>query len=242
MNKKTILTITSIIVILLIVTLLALFLNQNNNSDALKFKKEYESLNNIKKENSDVKYNSISIDENNPIKYVDTKEALKVLDMDNVILYVGANWCPWCRNAVPVLFEVSKKYKVDTIYYLNLDDEKSSFEIKDGKLVKTVDGTESYYELLDRLSDRLRDYKLSDKDNNEYDTGEKRIYMPYVLGIKDGKVINDHIGTVDLNDNQTAYDKLTDEQNNELIDIYSNIFDDVFGINKDTCKIDEECN
>lgn len=80
---------------------------QINNTDAIKFKEEYESLNNTVRESDGAEYNNISIDEKNPIKYVDTKEALKVLKEETAIIYVGANWCPWCRNAIPVLFDVA---------------------------------------------------------------------------------------------------------------------------------------
>jgi len=96
------------------------------SEDALKFKEEYESLNGTKRESDGAIYQDIKIDENNPVKYVNAKEALEVLKNKTAIMYVGANWCPWCRNAVPVLFEVAKDKNIETIYYLNLDDEKDS--------------------------------------------------------------------------------------------------------------------
>jgi len=136
-------------------------------SDAIKFKREYESLNGTVRQSDGEKYNSVTIPKDNPIKYIDCKEALDVLEKEQAIIYVGAEWCPWCRNAVPVLFEVAKDYNVDTIYYLNLDDEKSQYEIKNGKLTKTTNGSESYYKLLERLSDRLNDYTIKD-DNGNY--------------------------------------------------------------------------
>lgn len=212
---------------------------QINNTDAIKFKEEYESLNNTVRESDGAEYNNISIDEKNPIKYVDTKEALKVLKEETAIIYVGANWCPWCRNAIPVLFDVAKENKIKTIYYLNLDEEKSAYEIKDGKLVKTTDGTKGYYELLDFLNDELSNYIITDKDGKKFDTGEKRIYMPFVLAVKNGKISSTHIGTVDLDEDQTKYSDLTSKQYDELYDIYNEMFEKVFA--KKTCNTDDKC-
>lgn len=226
MKKKIIITI--IIILIFILGICTYLFMNNNNSDTLKFKEEYESLNNTIRESDGATYNNISISKNNPIKIVDAKGALKVLQSKKAVLYIGAGWCPWCRNAVPVLFEVTKKYNVKTIYYLNLDNEKSSFKIEKNKLIQTKKGTDSYYELLDKLSDRLNDYKLTDESGNEYDTKEKRIYIPYVITIKDGKVIDDHVGTVSLNENQTKYDKMTTEQYQELLNIYNSMFEKVY--------------
>lgn len=209
-------------------------------TDALKFKPEYEALNDTVRESDGAKYNNVEVPEDNPIVYVDSEKALEVLESDNAILYVGAAWCPWCRNAVSVLIEVAKEYKIDKVYYLNLDKEKSNFEIQDGKLVTLNKGSEAYYKLLDKLSDRLRDYVLTDKDGKKYDTEEKRIYMPYVVGIKNKTVVSDHIGTVDLDEDQTKYSTMTSEQHDELYKIYDNMFKGVYD-NLGVCT-DDECN
>lgn len=228
MKNKIIISIIVILIFLLGICTYLFMNNNNDNNDALKFKEEYESLNNTIRDSDGASYNNISVSKNNPIKIVDAKGALKVLQSKNAVLYVGAGWCPWCRNAVPVLFEVAHKYNVKTIYYLNLDSEKSSYKIENDKLIQTKKGSNSYYDLLDKLSDRLNDYKLTDKDGNEYDTKEKRIYMPYVLTIKDGKVIGDHVGTVSINEGQTKYDEMTSDQHDELFNIYSNMFEKIY--------------
>lgn len=41
--------------------------------------------------------------------------------------------------------------------------------------------------------------------------------MPFVVAIKDGHISFSHIGTVGLNGNQTKYDKLTNDQYEELM-------------------------
>lgn len=209
----------------------------DNKKDALSFKEKYEALNGTSNSSGTNKYVELNIPLDNKIKYIDVSKALEVLDSKEAIIYVGAPWCPWCRNAVPVLFEVNKIYDDKTIYYLELDDVKSIFEVKDGELVKTKDGTKDYYKLLDKLSDRLRNYTIT-KDGNIYDTHEKRIYMPYVIGVKDGKVVGDHIGSITLNEGQSAYDALTKEQHDELLGIYNKLYESVYGKKDGVCDME----
>lgn len=228
-------------VLVILVVLGFVLLVKFNSNDAIKFKREYEALNGTVRESDGEKYNSISIDKDNPIKYIDCKEALDVLEMDQAIIYVGAEWCPWCRNAVPVLFDVARDFSVDTIYYLNLDDEKSQYEVKNSELVKTTSGSKSYYKLLDKLSSRLSDYVLKDDKGNNYNTNEKRIYMPYVIAIKDGKVVKDKVGTVSLEEEQTKYNEFTKEQYEELKDIYTELFLSVYPKVGYTCNEEEIC-
>lgn len=234
-------------IILVLVFVIGIFLIFNNKDkkeseqDDLKFKKEYESLNNTIRESDGAKYNNVTIEKDNPMVYVTIDEAIDILNNKKGIIYIGAAWCPWCRNAVSVMIDVAKDLKIDTIYYLNIDEEKSNYKIKDGKLIKINHGTNSYYKLLDTLKDHLRDYTLTDKDGNVYDTKEKRIYMPYVLTTKNGKVASEHLSTVDLEGEQTKYDVLTKEQYKELYDIYYQMFDELYNSGK-TCSLNKECN
>ncbi len=196
-------------------------------SDATKFKEEYEKLNNTVRESDGAKYNNVSIPVDNPIKYIDCSEALDILNQEKAVIYVGANWCPWCRNAVNVLFDAAKENNIETIYYLNLDDEKDEFTVEDNKVVKTKDGSKAYYQLLEKLDAILSDYTITNDKGKTFDTKEKRIYMPFVMVIKDKKVIDNHVGTVTLNKNQTKYDKMTDDQKTELLNIYNKMFEKI---------------
>lgn len=213
---------------------------QNGMRDALRFKNEYESLNNTVRQSDGATYGEVVIDEDNPVVYVTPTEVLDLLDAETAVIYVGAEWCPWCRNAVPVLLDVAKQYGVDKLYYLNLDGEKSEFEVKNGELVQRQKGSEAYYELLDKLKDKLRDYAISDRDGNEYSTGEKRIYQPHVFGIKDGKVVADKSGTVELTEGQNKYDILSSAQKNELRKVYLELFEKVYGERMETCSTAEQ--
>ena len=82
-------------------------------------------------------------------------------------------------------------------------------------------------------------YKITDSDGNVYDTNEKRIYIPFVIAVKNGKILNNHISTVELNDNQNEYSYLTDEQKNELFKIYIKIIESIEL--EDSCGIDTNC-
>lgn len=215
-------------------------MQQGGMRDALRFKNEYESLNNTVRQSDGATYGEVVIDEDNPIVYVTPAEVLDLLDAETAVIYVGAEWCPWCRNAVPVLLDVAKQYGVDRLYYLNLDGEKSEFEVKNGELVQRQKGSEAYYELLDKLKDKLRDYAISDRDGNEYSIGEKRIYQPHVFGIKDGKVVADKSGTVELTEGQSKYDALSSAQKNELRKVYLELFEKVYGERMETCSAAEQ--
>ena len=96
-------------------------------------------------------------------------------------------------------------------------------------------GSDDYYKLLDRLKDVLEDYTLNDSKGKPIKTGEKRIYMPFVIGFKDKKIVGSHVGTVDLDENQTKYDEMSSEQRLKLNDIYSNLFVKVFVEPSNTC-------
>lgn len=237
-SKKKIMIGVSVLLIVIIVAIVGIMLlGKKEVTDAMKFKEEYESLNGTIRKSDGHLYNDIKVSEVNPIKYVNAKEVVEKLKNENAIVYFGANWCPYCRNAVPVLLEVARARNIDTIYYIYLDNDKSMWEIKDGELVKTKDGTEDYYNLLDYLKDNLRDYVLTDEEGKEYETHEKRIYLPFVVGAKDGNIVGT-ASTVKLEDGQSKYDPLTEEQHDKLYKIYNELVDKVF--DDGTC--DEECN
>ena len=211
-----------------------------NNADALKFKEEYESLNDTIRESDGAKYNNVAIDKNNPIKYVTVDEAIDLLDSEKAIIYVGANWCPWCRNMLEPMLDVSKDLNIDTIYYLELDDDKSNYEIQNKELKQINKGSESYYELLEKLKDYLSDYELTDSEGKTYSTGEKRIYMPFFITIKNGGIVEAKEISRKLEEGQTKYSEMTEDQ---YKDLYNNFYETFGKIYKtgNTCNSDEGC-
>lgn len=245
-NKDALVKILSTIVIALTLILVICFYGKYDKkdvieTDAMRFKREYEALNDTTRESDGAKYNNVIVDKDNPFIYIDAKEALEIINDKDAIIYVGAPWCPWCRNAIPVLTEVAKKFNIKEVYYLDLDDEKSIWEVENDKAVKKIDGTKYYYQLLKKLGDRLRDYNLTSDSGESLKTGEKRIYIPYVIGVKRGRVVADKVGTVNLDDNQTKYDYLTDDQKDELFKTYEEIFNAVYQEVGGSCNVGGEC-
>ena len=208
-----------------VLSTLLLIACSNKESDAKKFKDEYESLNN-KTSVSGHKIKSLKISSNNPIKYSNYDEIIDVIKNKSGVIYLGYPDCPWCRTAVPVLLEAASDYKIDTIYYLNIKDDRDYYEVKDNKLVYQKDsngkekkGAKGYFKLLKLLDKELDDYIVKDSDNKEYNVGEKRIYVPLIIFVNEGKIIGTHTSTVDTQ--ESGYDNLTDEEYDELNGIYA---------------------
>lgn len=245
MNKKISLIIVCLVFLVVIVG--GHFLSNNDSetktlSDALKFKEAYESLNNTIREKDGANYNNVSIPEDNPFKYISAIEATDIIKNKTGIIYFGANWCPWCRSAAEVLINSSNEKKLDTIYYVDIDSVKNTWEAQNGKLIKIREEQNGYYDLLLALDSELGadTYKIKDGNGNEYDTGEKRIYMPFVIAVKNGNIVARKLGTITLEDGQTKYDKLTSKQHEELLNTYNKMIDSING--DDSCFFDDVCN
>lgn len=205
--------------------------NNKTVTDAVKFKNEYESLNG-KVASGDHKYPKVTLTDTNPFVYESADKIVETLKSGTGIIYLGFPKCPWCRNAVNVLSYLN----VDKIMYLDMTDQRDTYEVSSGTLKKTKDGTKEYYEMLDILDDILSTYEIED-NGKTHSADEKRIYVPLVIGVKNGKIVGYHADTVQLNDGQGAFDLLTNEQQEELKKIYDDIKDKVYG---DTCDLSDK--
>ncbi len=227
--------------LLTVLSYLKIINNENNeNNDAIKFKNEYELLNGEKSSNKE--YKKITIDKQNPVKYSNYDEIIDVIKNGTGVIYLGYPECPWCRTAIPVLLEALKNNDIYTLYYLNIKDERDSYVIQDGQLTyeldennKEIKGTEGYFKLLKALDKYLTDYMIV-YENETYETGEKRLYAPSVIFVKDGKVLGIQVSTVDTQ--ESGYDELTKEQYSELYDIYESY---ILEMKDETCSLDSSC-
>ncbi len=197
---------------------------KNISADAIKFKKEYENLNG-KKSPSDKIYKTLSIMEDNPIKYIDDVEALEIITKKSGIIYMGFANCPWCRNAVPNLLNAASSTGIDTIYYLDLTDIRDVLTVNNkGKVTTKTKGSEAYMKMLTALNDHLGEYYVTDSNGKKINTLEKRIFAPTVIAVVNGEVVGININTVTTHISAgDGYIDMTKEENEELVNTYVNM-------------------
>lgn len=200
--------------------------------DEKRFKKEYESLNNTVRSNG-IKNKSIEVIDNNNIKYINVKEASKILDEGSGVIYFGFAACPWCRNAVPELLTAMTNTSLDTIYYVDVrPNDDSNNDIRDAwelntrnKAFKKKDADEAYYKILISLANELQDYVLTTDSGKKVNTGEKRLSAPTVVAVLNGEIVGFHEGTVENHekDKDGNLRDLTKEEKEKLVDTYTKI-------------------
>lgn len=219
------------------IMLLFLFLvGCSKNNDATKFENEYEDLNGVTT-SSGKEYLSMEISSDNIIKYNTIEEIIDIIENGTGVIYLGFPECPWCRNMIPALFEAADSTALEEIHYLNMYDVRDRLSLdEDGNIVTEVEAHEGYTELLDTLSSILDDYVLTDSDGNKVNTGEKRIYVPIVIFVKDGNIVDYHLGTVDTQSD--PYISLTEDESNKLINIYK---DKILKILNNSCDGERSC-
>ncbi len=110
-------------------------------------------------------YTNVSKD--NSFVYKTDKEIIEILKHGTGVVYLGFPECPWCQGYVGYIEEIAKKTNVSKVYYLNVLDIRKN-------------NTKEYQEIVSILNDYL-----------DYDEeGKKRVYVPLVIAIKDGKIID----------------------------------------------------
>jgi len=159
-------------------------------TDGAKFESEYEALND--------RGIVVEIDTNAKVKYLELNQVIEFFENKTGVIYFGFPNCPWCRNIIPSLLDLTSEEGY-TLYYYN---------------PKDVRGTDN--EDFKRLMNILDPYLTVNEE------GVKTLYVPDVYFVKDGKIVGNHLGSVDSQTN--PYEKLTQEQINELKQIYKDLF------------------
>lgn len=182
--------------------------------DNIKFKSEYESLNNKLDETGELEYPNVSISQDNLVEYISLDKIKSIFEnKESAIIYFGFESCPWCRNIVPVLIETCKSNNISNIYYMNIKDMRDKKVLdENGKIITQFEGTDEYKNLLELFKADIDVYDGLNDDTI------KRIYAPTVYFIKNGEIVKKHVGSVSSQENPKI--ALTDEQKNELEKIY----------------------
>jgi len=157
-------------------------------------------------------YTSVTTD--NVFVYRNINEIINILDNGTGIVYLGFPECKWCQAYVPYLNEVAKENNLEKIYYFNiLEDRKNN--------------TDEYMEILNLLKFYL-----------QYDEeGKKRVFVPAVIAVKEGKVIgfNDETSL-----DTKGYSEPSDYWNDkEVADLKKELTKMVKEVNKNICT---DCN
>ena len=101
-------------------------------------------------------------------------EVINIINNKYGVIFMCTPETDWCKKYAEILNEVAIEKDLDKVYYVNIKYDRNM-------------NTNKYQKLVHLLSDIL----LTD------DTGNKRIYMPEVLFVRDGKII--------AHDNETSF-------------------------------------
>lgn len=115
------------------------------------------------------------VGEDNVFEIKTIEEIIKVLEHGTGLVYLGFPECPWCQEYVLYLNEVAKDKDVEKIYYFNI--------LNDRK-----DNTKEYQKIVELIGKHLQ----YDEDGN------KRVYVPAVIAVNNGKIVGF--------DDETAWD------------------------------------
>ncbi len=217
-----------LISLLVVTTLFLVGCKKEENKEGLAFKESYEKLNG-KTNKSGKEHRTVHINEDNPFVITTPEEIVKMIEnKETFYLYVGDPLCPWCRSAIEKATEIATKKNVKKVYSIEIwDDEgneilRDKYEMVDGKLKKTIEGTESYKKLLESFKELLRDYSIKDGEK-DVDTGEKRIYAPNYFYIENGVAKKMIAGYSELQ--KDAREELTKEMLEDEEKQFSEFFD-----------------
>lgn len=185
-------------------------------TDAEKFKDEYEALNG-EKNSSGLEHRTITIPKENPIEYATAADILtKIENKETFYVYFGSRYCPWCRSVIEKALEVANKYNIEKIYYVDawsgnhVESLRDTYELNDkNKPVLKSEGAKEYQELLKAFDKVLSNYTLTTKKGKKVKVGEKRIFLPTFIYVEEGKTIELVEGQSDKQEG--SRDELTDE-------------------------------
>ncbi len=122
----------------------------------------------------------------------------------SAVLYFAFTACPWCQDALPVLTKAVENTGVPINYVVTRDD--------------TDDHNRLY---TDEQKEQIQPY--IEEYMSENDEGVMTLYVPLVLVVKDGVVIDGHSGTFDEHD---AHERdLTVDEELELEKIYTELLE-----------------
>lgn len=115
------------------------------------------------------------------------------------VIYYGRSSCAWCIEIAPLLDDVAEKYDLN-IYYVDKSSEVNQDKKEENKAIQILDEA----------------YGL---DKNE--EGIPILYVPEVVFVKEGKIVDHHLGTIE---NHDAHERQMNKDEKRLVtSIYDNL-------------------
>lgn len=106
------------------------------------------------------------VDKDNVFVYRTLEEINNILENGTGLIFLGFPECPWCRGYAPIINEIAKQKKLEKVYYFNIKNDRE-------------DNTKLYQKTVKLLGDNLR-YD---------DEGNRRIYAPSLIAVKNGIIV-----------------------------------------------------
>jgi len=200
--------------------------------DMLRFKYDYEALNGQPNAAQTAYLKDIVIPEFNLIRYSTPEEILELADSGTGLILFGFPQCPWCRQMTPLLIDVALAGGLDVIHYIDMTTIRTTWQLLDGEPVMVDPGHERYQDMLARFRSviepmSLNPFHLTDADGNRVNTGELRIFVPTVVAVRDGIIVDSHVYTVPGsypgNADGNQWFPLSDDENDYLRAIYDRL-------------------
>lgn len=209
------------------------------NTDGVKFKEEYESMNGEVNAKG-MEHRSVSIPSDNPMKEVSGSDIVSMIEnKETFYVYFGSKLCPWCRSVIETAIKTANDDAVKTIYYVDIWDDDGNEILRDkygltddGKVEVISEGTKEYKKLLKYFDELLEEYNLTNDNGDKIPVNEKRIYAPNFVYIENGKAVKLVEGT------SSKQKDSREELTKEILEDEEEIFDSFFSLGN-SCKSDK---
>ena len=167
----------------------------------------------LKKKDTDMSGYRWLDDPNPAFVQIPMMEVFKLMEEGGTgLLLLSYPDCPWCNRAVPVLNQTLKENGITGIYGDIYEDEIRAMTREEWDLFQ-----KDLYVCLDAALDHQ-----TNPDTGKMDAV---MYVPLVIAVKDGKIVDHHTSLVESFKMEHDDDQLTDEQKKELKSYYERLIE-----------------
>ena len=142
---------------------------------SLRFKQEYEELNDVLNDDGTNRYFYLAIDEDNNIVYLTYEKLLDFTSGGKGLLYFGRPACPWCRLLIPYMLEYAKEADVN-IYYYDIERDRDEDNEQYRNILRIFRG---YFPT---------DTVTQNENDRDFNPGLKRVVLPQLFYMHNGAI------------------------------------------------------